>query len=245
MSVLSHFSRNTPPVPWFCLSPLFFSSPSTPHVPCSPNSTPPPTIILHTNLLQSRLAFCRHHCPSWWCVRFGVFPLPLQPPLFTPRRQNSSWPDSVAVVILTTLISLYILGVGGVGWITLGPECTPVPVSQLSVLYLTTTSSPLARIPGLYWVGALTYTDPALPLLIVWSSSTELTMSLKGPRLLSRQGIYHCSHCRFWVSHLQSLKFLQIEPDVLLLAVVEHVSLKGVVRQGPEEAVLFDRPNQE
>ena len=55
----------------------------------------------------------------------------------------------VAVGLLTTLISLYVFGVGGVGWIPLDTECTPITVSQLSTLSLTTTSAPLARLPSM------------------------------------------------------------------------------------------------
>ena len=70
-------------------------------------------------------------------------------------------------------------------------------------------------------------------------------MSPKGPRLMSRQGIHHCLNFFRQVSHLCSLKLLQIEPDVVLLADVEPAPLEGFFRQGPEEYVLFDRPSQE
>ena len=72
-------------------------------------------------------------------------------PLWFPHQHRHSYQtDSIEVGLLTTLLSLSILGVGGVGWIPFDPECRNVTVYQLSALYLTTTSYPLARISGMY-----------------------------------------------------------------------------------------------
>ena len=112
---------------------------------------PSPTIILQDYLLSSRLGCCPHcfRCPSWRCVILGVFPLPPQTLTVPPRIRHSYQPTFVAVGLLTTLMYLYVLGVGGVGWTPLEPTCTPVTISQLPALYLTTTSDPLDRISGL------------------------------------------------------------------------------------------------
>ena len=78
-----------------------------------------------------------------------------------------SLPDCIVVGLLYALMSLSVLGVGGVGWIPLDSECTAVTVSQLSALYMTNTCAPLARLTDQYWVGDLTYTAPTLPLTSV------------------------------------------------------------------------------
>ena len=152
-------------------------------------SPPPPlTIRLQSDLPLLWLACCPHCCccPCWGCSRMGVLPLPPQPPQFPPQLWHSSQTTSVTLGFMSAIMSLYVLVVGRLGWITLDPTCIPVPVYQLSVLSLTTMSAPLARLPGLSWVVALTYTTLALPLLSVWSSPTDSTRSLKGTRLLSR-----------------------------------------------------------
>ena len=51
--------------------------------------------------------------------------------------------------MLTALLSLSVLGVGGVRWITFAPDKTPVTVYQLYALYLNTTYAPLARLYGM------------------------------------------------------------------------------------------------
>ena len=149
---------------------------------------PPLTIRLQSDLPLLWLACCPHccRCPYWGGERLSVFPLPPQPPQFPSQCWHSSQITSVTVGFMNAIMSLSVFGVGGVEWITLDPACIPVSVSQLSVLSLTTTSAPLARLPGLSWVVALTYTAPALPLLSVWSSPTDSTRSLKGTRLLSK-----------------------------------------------------------
>ena len=130
---------------------LFFSVPSNPHFSCSPNRLlSPPTIILQTNLSMLRLACFPHCCPSWGCLRLGVFLLPPQPPPFTPRHQHSSLPTPTAVGMMAALLSLFVLGLGGVGWNIWAPVCAPVPISQLSALSLNTMSTPLARLPSVF-----------------------------------------------------------------------------------------------
>ena len=134
----------------YLLSPLFFYGLSTPHVSYYSNITLlPPKIIPHTNIPPSGLSFCPHRCKSWMYVRLGVFSLPLRPPPFLYQLQHSSQPASVAVCLLTALLSLSVLGMRRVGWNPLALECTIITVSQLFDLYLNITSAPLARLPGM------------------------------------------------------------------------------------------------
>ena len=79
----------------------------------------------------------------------GPHHTPSTPLWFPHQHQHSYQTDSIEVGLLTTLLSLSILGIGGAGWIPLEPDCTPDTVSQMSVLYLTTTSDPLYRLSGL------------------------------------------------------------------------------------------------
>ena len=218
---------------------MLFSNPSTPHVSCFTNISSPPLqssfkpTYLHCSWHVVRTAVCLGGVWGWACSHFLWWP-----PLLTPRHRQSSVPTSDIVDLLTALLYLSVLGVGRSGWIPLAPACTPDLFYQLSTLSLTTVSVPTDRLTGLSWVLALTYTSPTIPLPTVCSSPTELTRGMKGARLLSRQGLYHCCHCRRRVLHRLSLKLLQIKPYVALLATVEP-------RQGPEEAILFDRTSHE
>ena len=127
----------------------------------------------------------------------------------------------------------------------LPPSVIYAAIYQLATLYLTITSTQLSRLPGLSWVGSLTYTASALTISSVWSSPTESTRILKGPQFLSRQGLYHNCHCCCWVSNHHSFKLLQIEPYVALITAVKPVPLEEVGCQDPDEATMFDKPSQE
>ena len=169
----------------------------------------------------------------------------MRPPQFPTQHLKSSQPTSIEVGLLTALIYMSVLGVVRVRWFPLAPACTPVPESKLPALYLNTTSDPLDRISGLSCVGDLTYTAPSLPLLSVLSSPKDLKRILKGSRMLSRKGLYHCRHLCCRVLHRHYLKLLQIEPDVALIADFNPSPKEGVGHQGHEEAILFDRTSQE
>ena len=91
----------------------------------------------------------------------------------------------------------------------------------------------------MYWVVDFTYTDSNFPLSSVWSSPTELKRGLKGPRLISRKGLYNFHHHRHWTLNFRYINLLQIKPDVSLLAAVEPAPLEGVGRQVPDKSILF------
>ena len=86
------------------------------------------------------------------------------PPIHFPRFQHSSRPTSTAVGLLTALLPLYVLGVGGVAWIPLDPACTPIPavMSVMPPTSTTVTSAP----------GALTY-----PIIVSATESSSIVYS--------------------------------------------------------------------
>ena len=55
---------------------------------------------------------------------------PSYPPICFPRRRHLYKPTSIAVGILTVLMSLYVLSMGRVGFIPLDPAYTPIPAAM-------------------------------------------------------------------------------------------------------------------